>query len=226
MVRLEPHIGLIASPCAQQAAPFAERFENLVERAMKTLYSRLILCATLACALPAWAALDIKGAKFNDTYQLGSQALVLNGAGVRVKIIVDVYAAGLYVGKKDHSAAGLLSQSGPKSMQIVLLRDLTGEDFADAMVKGFKKNNSEADVAKYQAKIDEIRNLMMGFGSVKKGAVIHIDHHPGSGTRVLVDGAQKGPDMAGDDFYGALLKIWLGNHPVDSDLKEALLGDK
>jgi hypothetical protein len=193
---------------------------------MKNLTTRLMLCAVLASTLPAWAAVDIKGAKFNDTYQLGSQPLQLNGAGVRVKIIVDVYAAGLYVAKKDHTATGLLSQSGPKSMQIVLLRDLTGEDFAEAMVKGFKKNNTEADQAKYQAKIEEIRALMMGFGTVRKGATIHIDNTPGAGTRVLVDGVQKGPDMAGDDFYAALLKIWLGNHPVDSDLKEALLGDK
>jgi Chalcone isomerase-like len=199
-----------------------------MERAMKTLTCKLTLGATLIMimALPAWANMELKGAKFDDTYQLANQALQLNGAGIRVKIIVDVYAAGLYVPKKDHTVAGLLNQSGPKSMQIVLLRDLTGEDFADAMVKGFNKNNTEADVAKYHAKIEEIRTLMMGFGTVKKGATIHIDHAPGMGTRVLIDGVQKGPDMAGDDFYNALLKIWLGTQPVDSDLKESLLGGK
>lgn len=191
---------------------------------MKSFTRKLILSTIVAAALPAWAALDIKGAKFNDTYQLANQPLQLNGAGVRVKVIVDVYAAGLYVAKKEHSASALLSQTGPKSMQIVLLRDLTGEDFADAMIKGFKKNNSDNEIARFQAKLDEIRGQMMAFGQVKKGTTIRIDNTPGTGTRVLVDGVQKGTEIAGDDFYAALLRIWLGNSPVDSDLKDALLG--
>lgn len=193
---------------------------------MTSFTRNLVLSLAMAVTLPAWSSVDIKGARFNDTYQLANQALQLNGAGVRVKIVVDVYAAGLYVAHKDRNAAALISQPGPKSMQIVLLRDLTGEDFADAMVKGFKKNNSDADVAKYQAKLDEIRTLMMGFGQVKKGTSIHIDNTPGVGTRVVVDGVQKGPDMSGDDFYAALLRIWLGNSPVDSELKDALTGLK
>lgn len=193
---------------------------------MKSFTRKLVLSAIVLSTLPAWAAIDVKGAKFSDTYQLANQALYLNGAGVRVKIVVDVYAAGLYVPKKEHSAAGLISQIGPKSMQIVLLRDLTGEDFADAMVKGFRKNNSEADVAKYQAKIDEIRDMMMGFGPVKKGSTIRIDHTPGSGINVLIDGVPKGGEVCPDDFFAAVLKIWLGNSPVDSDLKDALLGSK
>lgn len=193
---------------------------------MKSFARKLVLTIAVAATLPAWASVEVKGARFNETYQLANQALQLNGAGVRVKVIVDVYAAGLYVTRKDHNAATLINQPGPKSMQIVLLRDLTGEDFADAMVKGFKKNNSDADVAKYQPKLDEIRTLMMGFGQVKKGTTIRIDNTPGVGTRVLVDGVQKGPDTTGDDFYAALLRIWLGNAPVDSELKEALTGMK
>ncbi len=172
------------------------------------------------------AAVEIKGAHFDDTYQLGNQALSLNGAGSRVKLIIDVYAAGLYVPHRGHDAGNVLNQLGPKSMQIVLLRDLTGEDFAEAMVKGFNKNNNSADLARFQPKIEEIRNLMLGFGKVHKGAVIHIDFTPGAGTSVTIDGVRRGPEIAGDEFFTALLRIWLGNAPVDSDLKEALLGAK
>ncbi len=170
------------------------------------------------------AAVDIKGARFDDTYQLGNQSLILNGAGTRVKVIVDVYAAGLYVPQRGRDASHLLAQSGPKSLQIVLLRDLTGEDFADAMVKGFAKNNGSADQIRFQPKIDEIRNLMLGFGKVRKGAVIHIDFTPGSGTSVTIDGVRRGPEIAGDEFFTALLRIWLGHAPVDSDLKASLIG--
>jgi hypothetical protein len=186
----------------------------------------LALALMTTLALPTLAAVEAGGVKFPDTYQLANQTLQLNGAGVRVKVILDIYAAGLYVPKTDGQAAKLLSQPGAKSMEIVLLRGLTGEDFADAMVKGFKANNSEADVARFQPQLDEIRNLMLAFGAVKKGTILHIDFVPGVGTRVLVDGNKKGPDIPGDDFQAALLRIWLGNKPVDADLKHSLLGDK
>ena len=174
----------------------------------------------------AQAAVEVRGVKFADTATVAGQPLQLNGAGVRVKVIIDVYAAGLYVGKRDTSAQALVSQPGAKSMQIVLLRELTGEEFADAMVKGFRKNNSEADVARFQPRLDELRKTMVAFGTVKKGTAIQLNFVPGAGSRTLVDGAQKGSDIPGDDFYAALLKIWLGAKPVDDDLKDGLLGAK
>jgi len=179
-----------------------------------------------ALSLQAQAAVEVRGVKFSDTATVAGQPLQLNGAGVRVKVIVDVYAAGLYVGKRDASPQIVLSQPGAKSMQIVLLRDLTGEDFADAMIKGFLKNNSEAEVARFQARLDELRKTMVSFGTVKKGTAIQLNLVPGAGIRTLVDGAQKGADIQGDDFYAALLKIWLGNKPVDDDLKTGLLTAK
>lgn len=179
-----------------------------------------------ALTFQAQAAVEVRGVKFADTTTVAGQALQLNGAGVRVKVIIDVYAAGLYVGKRDASAQTLLSQPGAKSMQIVLLRDLTGEDFADAMIKGFRQNNSDADLTRHQARLDELRKTMVAFGTVKKGTAIQLNLVPGSGIRTLVDGAQKGADIAGDDFYAALLKIWLGAKPVDDDLKTGLLNTK
>ena len=186
---------------------------------------RTLAAATLAMAAAnAAASVEIKGAHFDDTYQVGKQSLSLNGAGVRVKIIVDVYAAGLYVPQRAADAGALLEQTGPRSLQIVLLRDLSGEDFADATAKGFAKANSPADQARFKDRLSDIHQIMMGLGKVRKGTVIHIDFQPGSGTSVTLDGKPKGPTIPGDDFFTALLRIWLGNSPVDSDLKDALLG--
>ena len=35
---------------------------------------------------------------------------------------------------------------------------------------------------------------------------------------------QPAGEYLGEDFYRALLRIWLGDHPVQDDLKKALLG--
>ncbi|MCH2241020.1 MAG: chalcone isomerase family protein [Aquabacterium sp.] len=181
------------------------------------------LIAALA-ATPAFAAIDVAGVKFEDTAKLGDQTLVLNGAGLRTKVIVKVYAAGLYLPRKDATATGVLSQPGPKSVHAVMLRDLSGEDFAEAMIKGFKANNSAADVAKFQSKLDELRALMLQVGTAKKGSKLELNFLPGTGTRVLFNGEQKGRDIPGEDFYQAILRIWLGSDPVDESLKEGLLG--
>jgi hypothetical protein len=41
---------------------------------------------------------------------------------------------------------------------------------------------------------------------------------------MTVDGKPAGAPIAGEDFYQALLRIWLGPKPVQDDLKKALLG--
>ena len=61
-------------------------------------------------------------------------------------------------------------------------------------------------------------------GNAKKGDVIHLDFAPDAGTRVVVNGKPQGSAIAGDDFYTAVLRIWLGDKPADSDLKKGLVG--
>ncbi len=42
---------------------------------------------------------------------------------------------------------------------------------------------------------------------------------------MTINGEEKGI-IEGDDFYAALLDIWLGEEPADEDLKEAMLGEE
>ena len=65
---------------------------------------------------------------------------------------------------------------------------------------------------------------MTALGQAKSGEVIALDFVPDSGTRVLVNGAAKGKPIPDEGFYRAILKVWLGDKPVDADLKRGLLG--
>ena len=65
---------------------------------------------------------------------------------------------------------------------------------------------------------------MEAVGEAKEKSIITIDFVPGSGTRVALNGAQKGKTIGGDEFYSALLRIWLGDKPVDRELKSGMLG--
>jgi hypothetical protein len=39
-----------------------------------------------------------------------------------------------------------------------------------------------------------------------------------------LNGAARGKPIQGEDFYRALMRIWLGDKPVDGDLKQGMLG--
>ena len=187
---------------------------------MKNALFLLLLCA----ASLAHAAVDVAGVKFEDKANLGQTELVLNGAGLRSKFILKVYAVGLYLGEKKTAAADVLGLKGAKRLLIVTLRDLTAEQFADALVEGIHKNLSDTEAEPIKAAIGEFKNAILGLKNATKGDVISIDWLPETGTRLTVNGKQQGRDIAGEDFYRALLRIWLGPKPAQDDLKQALLG--
>ena len=193
---------------------------------MNSVVMRLLAAVTVAlAALGASAqALDVEGVKLEPTAQVGGAAQVLNGAGVRTRAIFKVYVAGLYVPQKASSAAALLAQKGPRRVAITMLRNVDADTFSGALSEGLQKNLSEAQFAGFKTQIDTLGANFKAAGEAKKGDVIHLEFAPDAGTRVVVNGKAQGSAIAGEDFYGALLRIWLGDKPVDGDLKKGLVG--
>jgi len=189
--------------------------------------NRTLAALLLSAALitPAFAAIDVAGVKFEDKASAGSAELVLNGAGLRKKAFFKVYAIGLYLPAKADSAGGVIAAKGPKRIQIVTLRDLSAEQLSEALENGVEENSSEAEMAKIKARLEEFRANLLAMGKVPEKSDIRIEW-TGNATRVLMNGAGKGKEIQGEDFYAALLRIWFGEKPVQSDLKDALLGKK
>lgn len=183
-----------------------------------------LLAALICIAGFAHGAVDVAGVKFEDKSRLGAAELQLNGAGMRSRFILKVYAIGLYLTEKKATTADVLGLQGAKRLQVVTLRELAAEQFADALVEGIRKNHSDAEIAPLNARIEEFKNAILAVKTAAKGDIIAIDWLPDSGTRLSINGRQQGKDLAGEDFYQALLRIWLGSKPAQDDLKEALLG--
>ncbi|WP_374263868.1 chalcone isomerase family protein [Zoogloea sp.] len=191
---------------------------------MPTALRAAILAGVLAnLSLPALAT-DIAGIHFDDRTAVAGSDLALNGAGLRTRFMVKVYAMGLYLPRRADTADAVASQPGPKRIQIVTLRELSAEQFADALLDGLKKNHSEAEFAKLQARSDEFRTALLGLKSAPSGTQIRLEWLPAYGTRLYVGNEIRGKDIPGEDFYRALLRIWLGEKPADGDLKSVLLG--
>lgn len=184
----------------------------------------LTLGAVASLPLMAHASQVVAGVKFDDRCEVGGQSLVLNGAGLRVKLIIKVYAVALYLPGRDHAVRTVLAQPGPKSVHIAMLRDVRAEDLSEALVKGMANNLSPNELLTLQSRLDDLSNTLKAGGDAKKGDQIHLDYLPGAGARITIGGRIVGKDIPGEDFYQGLLKIWLGEKASDNGLKADLLG--
>jgi Chalcone isomerase-like len=180
------------------------------------------LLATFVFSFSVFAA-DVSGIKIPDSAKVEGQELKLNGAGVRTRMFIKVYVAALYLEQKASVADAAIGNKGVKRMALHIMRDLKADVFSSALRDGLTANNSAAEIAKVEDRIKEFNGILSGVGGVKKGDVVQLDYLPVAGTRVVINGDTKGA-IGGEDFYRALLKVWLGENPIDADLKKHLLG--
>ncbi len=187
-------------------------------------FARILLVALLGLAVGSVVAAEVAGVKLEDRTKVGNAELALNGAGLRTKVFFKVYVIGLYLPEKAAGADAVLAQKGAKRVQIVLVRDVSAEDFSGALMEGLKNNSSEAEFAALKPRAEQLKAALVAAGEAKSGTVVHLDFLPGSGTRLTIGDRQQGADIPGEDFYSALLRIWIGAKPAQENLKEALLG--
>jgi len=184
---------------------------------------RFIITAVMALAMHSSFAIEMEGIKFDDTAKVGATDLVANGIGVRSKF-GKRYVAVLYVPAKSTDAEVILAAKGPKRIALQLIKDSDGKTFANALSDGIKDNASEAELVAIKDRLAAFSDLLKSMGDVAAGTVIVVDSIPDKGMLVTVGGKPLGKEIVGEDFFRALLKVWLGKDPVQSDLKAGLLG--
>ncbi len=184
---------------------------------------KLALTALAALALNLAHAAELEGFKFDDRLKLGNAEVVINGTGVRSKF-GKRYAMALYLPAKATDAKAALTAKGPKRVDIRLIKDASGDTFANAFSGGINDNSSDAEKAALKDRLKQFADTVSALGEIKAGTVIVFDWLPERGMVLTVGGQQKGKEIAGEDFYTALLRIWLGEDPAQGNLKEALLG--
>ena len=178
----------------------------------------------LALMGTASAQIVVEGARYDGSIVLGGQPLVLNGVGVRKRFLFDIYAGGLYVAKKATRTEELVSQPGPKRVALRFLRDVEGELFVTSLHTGLKANHTDTQLARWQKQVDTLTSTIKTIALARRGDTVFFDYTPQDGTRVSVNGVTRGPLIPGEDFYAAVLRVWLGETPADAGLKKGMLG--
>ena len=189
----------------------------------------IILAAAFAALLgsplaQAQSPVDVAGVKYDSAAQIGTSKLVLNGAGIRYKAIFKVYTAGLYLGSKAATTDAVLAAPGAKRMHIVMLRDIDANELGKLFTRGMQDNAPKEEFSKFIPGTLKLAEIFSAQKKLKAGDAFFVDYVPGVGTTVVVNGKPTAEPIKEPEFYNALLRIWLGEKPADSGLKDALLG--
>lgn len=187
---------------------------------MHLLVRRSLATSLLALALAGTAvAATLSGVTMPDQMNVGGQALVLNGMGMRKVTIIKVYVGGLYLPAKSKDAAAILAADAPRAIRMEFVRDVDKGRLTGGFREGFEKN-AGARVASQKANFDKFLALV---GDQKKGAVMLFTYVPGTGTVIHIGGKDVGA-FEGKEFADALFSLWLGPVPPSGELRKGMLG--
>lgn len=171
---------------------------------------------------PAWA-IDVEGVSIPGQVVLEGEKLSLNGAGVRTKFFFDIYVGALYLPHPVNRAEELLAKPSPARVSMdILYGDVDKEKLTKGWVSGFKKNQSKASFAALKDRLEAFNSM---FSDVRKGDHLYFDFLKSGETDIVIKGQRVG-SIRGADFQRALLAVWLGDKPADSDLKQVMLQGK
>jgi hypothetical protein len=183
---------------------------------------RLLMAAVAALSLNLAAAVEVAGVKFDDKIHVGTGDLGGPMVPVCARSGLQRSMRSLTCPRRGDADAVLAAkeqadcdQSVARPLGAAVRRNAAGR---------VANNHSEAEMVGLKDRLKQFSDTLLAAGEPKTGTSVVIDWLPESGTRLTINGQVKGKDIAGEDFYKALLKIWLGNKPVQDDLKQALLG--
>lgn len=189
-------------------------------RMMRWLAGGLLVGAAAVAA----QTVVVEGARYDGSVVLGGEPLVLNGVGVRKRFVFDIYVGGLYVPKKAARTEELIRQPGAKRVALRFLRDVEGELFVNSLHAGLKANHTETELGRWKSQVETLTTTIKTIALARRGDTVYFDYTPQDGTRVSVNGVTRGPLIPGEDFYSAVLRVWLGETPADAGLKKGMLG--
>ncbi len=186
-------------------------------------FAALALAAALVLpAVPSRADVQVPDTSVSFAEKVDDLALLGTGLRTKTFLKVKVYAIGLYAAE-----SGLAAHKG-KGATPALYKDLVWGDFgkelrlkfvrevtASQIQEAFRESLEKADKAKVDA-------FVAYFGDTKVGQEYVLRWAPGGVLKTTVNGAAK-PDITDKNFAAAVFGIWLGEHPVQDEIKDGLV---
>jgi hypothetical protein len=185
--------------------------------------SRGVLLLLLAAAWPlpaepAPGVPHVADAQYPTRVDVAGHAFVLHGQGLlRVGGLFRVYSAALYLGE-GFTADTALSDV-PRRLEVVFVRTIRRDIFADLAAKAMSRYVSRDDMEKLRPLLNQMNAL---YDDAHRGDRMSLTYIPGRGTELSINGEVKGI-VPGADFSAAYFGIWLHPRTLSSSLRASLL---
>jgi len=149
--------------------------------------------------------------------------LKLNGAALReLYLLVDSYAGALYLEQLSQDAQQIIHSQQHKRMEFhVLLKKVSARRLSNALYEALLLNLTPAEQKSLEKPIAKLMSFFDG--QLYKGSRVVFHYVPQKGTQILINDKVVG-SVQGQDLYGALLKMWIGESPVTREFKQQILG--
>lgn len=196
-------------------------FSGLKNSAAAVFMAVLALVFTVSSA----GAAEVGDETIPDEVRVEGEELVLNGAGIREKFYLDVYAAGLYLRQPEKDHEKIMAADETMALKIRILSSMIGsKKFKEAALEGFE----EATDGNTDPIQDEIDLFLSAFsGEIEKGDEFDIHYIRGEGTKVYKN-QRDDPEVVvpGMPVKQALFGIWISNRSEENlqKLRKELLG--
>jgi len=163
-----------------------------------------------------------EGVTLPRTIKFENKTLQLNGAGSRSKMWVEVYIQALYLSQLSQNAKDIINDNTEMSIRIEITSALVSSGkLTRALNAGFEKS-AGTSFESFKPRMELLKGFLAD--EIKRGDVFQLTYSPvDTSIWIIKNGELKGK-IPGFDFKKVFFGIWLGDKPVDEDLKNSLLG--
>jgi hypothetical protein len=182
-------------------------------------FAPVIVAALCTATLNArlGAAAELEGVQFAEQVRAGNVTLRLSCVGLlRYKLFIKAYVAALYLG--DGAVASDVLADVPKRLELSYFWSISGADFGKVGDQILAQNVDAQTLDALRPRLDRINSW---YRNVKPGDRYSLTYVPGGGTELALNGERIGV-VEGADFAAAYFRIWLGDNPIDSRLRNEL----
>lgn len=164
-------------------------------------------------------ALHVYGVQVDGSTIIDGQTLHLNGFGLRTKMFGKVYIGSLYLTRQTAKAMEVINAPGVKLIRINFLHNRIQKDkFIEALNEAFVKNASG-----FASSADAQRFYALFAKDFVKGDVLDMSFAADGNLSVSRNNQIVG-SVASKSLQNAVLKSFVGLHPIDESVKTGMLG--
>nr|WP_255557684.1 chalcone isomerase family protein [Flavobacterium taihuense] len=163
-----------------------------------------------------------EGVTIPRTMKFENKTLQLNGAGSRSKMWVEVYIQALYLSQLSQDPKEIINDNSEMSIRIEITSALVSSGkLTRAMNAGFEKSAGDKFEA-LKPKMELLKSFLSD--EITKGDVFELTYNPIDKSVWVIKNRELKGKVEGIEFKKVFFGIWLGDKPVDEDLKNSLLG--